>query len=149
MIWITNHLRKDINDTALGFTIPYEHRDTKFNRRVQTAINGVDIYDGRLETSRDALSDMSAELDNSLDTLLARLKAEIERREMEEEKQRNIKFKLKGTYKAAYKLREIHKAVDLNPETVPVGNNLKKMKRAVGGFVYEVNQGMAVVNGPS
>lgn len=144
MIWITNHLRKDINDTALGSTIPYEHRDTKFNRRVQTAINGVDIYDGRLETSRDALSDMSAELDNSLDTLL-----EIERREMEEEKQRNIKFKLKGTYKAAYKLREIHKAVDLNPETVPVGNNLKKMKRAVKRFVYEVNQGMAVVNGPS
>lgn len=144
MIWITNHLRKDINDTALGSTIPYEHRDTKFNRRVQTAINGVDIYDGRLETSRDALSDMSAELDNSLDTLL-----EIERREMEEEKQSNIKFKLKGTYKAAYKLREIHKAVDLNPETVPVGNNLKKMKRAVKRFVYEVNQGMAVVNGPS
>ncbi|KAH0606669.1 uncharacterized protein H6S33_003503 [Morchella sextelata] len=72
---------------------------------------------GRVQTFRDALSDVStAELFNALDILLVQFKEDIERRESEEERERNITLKLKRAYKAGNKLRAIHEAGDLNPE---------------------------------
>lgn len=93
-----------------------------------------------MQTFRDALSDVStAELFNALDILLVQFKEDIERRESEEERERNITLKLKRAYKAGNKLRAIHEAGDLNPERT-VGNNRKKTKRTVKRITSEIRQ---------